>query len=878
MKKASIKTAILIPVLITLIIGVTVLIAVVAALTSSSTNNLTDRLIEARVNEYANEFESICNYGYASAQALAPVVDSIRQQSETPREEVLKILESAVKADQSIMGLWTCWGSDAFDGKDSEFVNADAYHDGTGRFIPYIVKDGNNIVSAALEGYDDPTAGDYYLGPMNSGKPHITDPYDYTVGGKDYVIYSIAIPVLQDGKAIGVVGMDVNLQQIIDIMNSSKILDDGYISVFSPNGTIATHPKTDMIMQDYKVAWLKNYSSQIDALLTNGGRFDIVAYSDTLNAEVRFLGNAVIIGDTGRYWAVCGFVPEKTVTAAATRLILIVIGIGVALVAVVGLIMLLLINGSLRRLPHLTAMAGRIAKGDLRLDNTGTDRTSTKNEITLLERSFADVANVVHELITEIKGFNQKFHIEGDMDAKLNSEGFDGSYMEVLDSVNLFATNLVNDTFFILRLFGEYGEGDFSTEVPALPGKKIIIKDEADKLKHIMNSINSEIKGLAQDAVDGKMSSRADARAYNGEWNVLMKGLNSLMDAVSAPITEVSEVMGYVAHGNFEHKMNGDYKGELLAMKESINTTVTNIASYIDEIARVLTSLSKNDLNQGIAREYVGSFAIIKDAMNNIIDTLNNVIGDMSSAASQVAAGAKSISESSMTLAQGASEQASSVEELNATVLTINESTLRNAESAKNAEGLSGSAKDNASKGSNDMGNMLKSMEGIKDSSDKISKIIKVIEDIAFQTNLLALNAAVEAARAGEHGKGFAVVAEEVRTLAAKSQTAAKETAELIEESINRVKEGTNITDQTANALKTIVEDIDKIADITTNIASDSHNQTEAVKQVVEGLNQITDVVQNNSATSEESASASQELSSQAEIMRNLVSVFKMKQ
>jgi methyl-accepting chemotaxis protein len=305
---------------------------------------------------------------------------------------------------------------------------------------------------------------------------------------------------------------------------------------------------------------------------------------------------------------------------------------------------------------------------------------------------------------------------------------------------------------------------------------------------------------------------------------------------------------------------------------------VANIISKpINVLVGVANKIADGDLDVEVDIDSKDEVGILGKAFKKMTENFNDVMTNINIASDQVATGSKQVSESSMALSQGATEQASSIEQLTASIEEISTQTNKNALNATQANDLAELAKKDAVLGNDRMGEMLKAMKEINESSSNISKIIKVIDEIAFQTNILALNAAVEAARAGQHGKGFAVVAEEVRNLAARSANAAKETTVMIEGSIKKVEDGTKIANETAEALNKIVEGVTKAATLVNDIAVASNEQASGITQVNMGISQVSDVVQTNSATSEESAAASEELSSQAELLSESVRRFKLK-
>jgi methyl-accepting chemotaxis protein len=457
--------------------------------------------------------------------------------------------------------------------------------------------------------------------------------------------------------------------------------------------------------------------------------------------------------------------------------------------------------------------------------------TKRGGDVGMLQAAVRAATQVTQKLLVEVAMLVESAKT-GKMDVRIQTGKFEGAYRELCDAINEMLGALVAPVREGTSVLTRIAAGDLSARVEGeYLGDHAVLRDSVNGTIDTIRGLIEEVEALSRSARDGKLDVRVDADAFRGDFQRLVAGLNAAIDTILAPIEESFAVLEKMADGDLRAKVRGDYRGEHRRIQQSLNRT---------------------------------------------LDMLNESLGEVARAAVGLRDSSRQISESANNLSRGANEQASTLEEISGQMSTMTEQTRKTSHNAQAARELSQTARDGAREGDTKMKRMVEAMKEIDQASQNISRVNKVIDEIAFQTNLLALNAAVEAARAGQHGKGFAVVAEEVRNLAARSATAAKETASMIESTIGKINLGMELAEETAEALTRIVSNSDQVTDLVGGIAVASDEQARGISEVNQGLAAVNLVTQQNAATAEESANAARELAGQSAHLQEKFSRFSL--
>jgi methyl-accepting chemotaxis protein len=395
--------------------------------------------------------------------------------------------------------------------------------------------------------------------------------------------------------------------------------------------------------------------------------------------------------------------------------------------------------------------------------------------------------------------------------------------------------------------------------------KKIGKRSENDNLVpsiiDMIDAINNlvvDTRMLANAAVEGNLSVRADASKHEGEYGKVIIGVNNTLDAVIDPLNVAANYIDRIAKGDMPPIITDNYNGDFNTIKTNLNILINTL----NEITTKAKLVAQGDLlvelkMRSDTDELIGS-------LMEMVRSVSEVVFQVKNAADNIANAGQQMSDSAQQVSQGVAEQAASAEEVTASMEQMTANIQENTNNSQQTEKISKSASMGMDKVATSSSESLKSVK-------LIAEKITIIGDIAFQTNILALNAAVEAARAGEYGKGFAVVAAEVRKLAERSKIAADEINILSKTSVE-------VTEEAGKLMQSIIPEVEKTAKLVQEITASSIEQSSGTNQINNAINQLSTVTQQNAAISEEMASSTEELASQAEQLRDLVAFFKVEE
>ena len=471
-----------------------------------------------------------------------------------------------------------------------------------------------------------------------------------------------------------------------------------------------------------------------------------------------------------------------------------------------------------------------------------------------MKQAINNVAQVLQGLQKELLRLTEASR-EGQLSDRGKPEQFQGAYAEIVRGVNTMLDAILLPIGEGNRILAQVSNGKIDELISqTYKGDHEKMKQAINNVALVLQGLQKELARLTEASKDGLLSERGKHDQFQGAYSNIVRGVNSILDAVIGPLNFSAKYVERISIGDLPPQITDTYHGDFNLIKNNLNTLIV----AMNDITGAAEEISNGNLTVTI-RERSPQDKLMQ-ALGSMVAGLTQTVSDIRSIAGEVSAASQSISTASIQVSKGASAQAAAAEEASSSMEEMVSNIKQNADNASQTDKIANkSAKDAAESGKS----VLEAVSAMKEIANKIS----IIEEIARQTNLLALNAAIEAARAGEHGKGFAVVAAEVRKLAERSQKAAAE--------INQLSATTlRVSEKSGEMLDKLVPDIQRTAELVQEISAASKEQDTGAEQINKALQQLEKVIQQNASASEEMASTTEELTGQSDQLVSALGFF----
>ncbi|MDX9871857.1 MAG: methyl-accepting chemotaxis protein [Clostridia bacterium] len=545
--KMGLKGKILLPVIGIFVLSIGMILILVLSISSNNTNMLSDNLMDEMNGHYASEIQGKLNAAFGSAQALKPVFEQAGAGSN--RDSDVALLTSILKQNQGVFGVYTLWEPDKYDGRDAEYAGKQG-HDETGRFIPYVFRGDTGIAIEALSGYEEEGVGDYYLVPKKTMTENIIDPFLYPVSGIDRYMSSMVVPLIQNGNFVGIVGMDILIDNLVESIKGVSLFESGYMFMTDSNGVIFYHPDGKLVGKSLFNSIGEKEGVLVAHALKTGEQADFDFISDAESIKNRFLISPVSIG--GKHWLVGCVVPVSEIEKAANTTLIAGLATGVVAVIITVFLLLILVSRIVKPIVPLTKAALAIETGHIdSAVSQSLKEIRSNDEIGLLANSIQKAVSSIERVAADTKKLSaavEQYDLSIDIDTSVHS----GIYREIMNVAKQMFGQL-NSIITNIKLAAE----QVSTGASQVAGGAQALAAGSTEQAASVEELNASITQIAEQAAENSANviianqyveqAGAGVNAGNEHMQQLTEAMNDIGSASNqiANITKVIEDIAF---------------------------------------------------------------------------------------------------------------------------------------------------------------------------------------------------------------------------------------------------------------------------------------------------------------------------------------------